>query len=303
MTALVTGSKGFIGQWLYDYLEGLGHEVVGDRHRDPDFDIRKDSQVGQLVHTTDPDWVFHLAAQSFPSVSFVSPQETLATNVIGTCNLLEAIRKHAPTARMLFVSSSSVYGGSDIHLTEDLPLHPLSPYAASKAAAEILCEEYEASYNLHVVIVRLFGTTGPGKVGDAIGDFCQRLAKGESPLRVGNLSTRRDLTDVRDVVRALVSIMWALDGPTWRDRLKLNICQGTAYQMEDLLTQLVKLAGGEINVQVDKSLFRPTDEPLILGDLRKLKRLTGWYPRIPIAQTLEESLQWWKESIAGPRAE
>ncbi len=296
MRALITGSRGFIGDYLYDYLERQGHQVVGDRHLWPHFEIREPEAVDGLLRYARPDWIFHLAAQSFPAVSFREPQLTLETNVTGTANLLEAVRKVAPAARALLVSSSAVYGGGKWTLSENHRLNPQSPYAVSKAAAEMLCRQYSLSYGLDVVIVRLFGTTGPGKEGDAISDFARRIANREAPVRVGNLNTVRDISDVRDVVGALTLVIEKGHcGETY------NVCQGRGYSVRELLGKLLSLSGDRLEVESDPSLLRPSDEPQIIGNTARTRAL-GWEPRITIDQTLKDTFEWWRERTVGHHA-
>lgn len=288
MKALVTGSEGFIGSYLCPYLKEQGHEVIGDRHVIPGFDICDYGQVDRLVALASPDWVFHLAAQSNVTRSWKEPRLTFEVNVIGTLNLLDAVRALAPKARVVLACTSAQYGQYQERITELHPLKPLSPYAVSKAAIDLLGYCYHKSYNLAIIRARIFGTTGPGKTGDAVSDFCRSIASAENPIKVGNLDAIRDLTDVHDTVRALVLLMEKGKPEAY------NICSGKGYRMDEILERLLKLAKREWNVVIDDHLLRPVDEPVIVGNNTKIKRL-GWEPEIPIQRTLGDTLDFWRE--------
>ncbi len=289
MKALITGSKGFIGSYLYTYLGKQGHRVFGDRREIYGFDIRDERAVRDLVTALRPDWVFHLAAQSYPGISFRFPHITLETNILGTLNLLEALRVYRPAARIVLACSSAEYGGGD-HIDEGDPLDPVSPYGVTKLAAEKLGYCYYLSSNLHIIIARIFGTTGPGKKGDVVADFAHRIAEGEDPITVGRLDTVRDITDVRDVIRALVVL-----AETGQPGEAYNICSGQHYVISDILRKMLALAGREWSISVHRALLRPTDEDVIVGNNSKIRAL-GWQPKIPIEQTLKDTLEWWRIS-------
>jgi GDP-4-dehydro-6-deoxy-D-mannose reductase len=258
--------------------------------------------------------VFHLAAVTNVRSSWQARRETLETNVLGTHNLLEAVRLEAPRARVLFVSSSDVYGDAEkgeTPLAEDRPFCVTNPYAYSKAAGEMMCGFYERIEGLDIVIVRQFPHTGPGQAPEFVcADWARqvvRIERGESEpvLRVGNLDVRRDFSDVRDVVEAYVALVRkGQRGEVY------NVCSGKAVALREILDFLVGEAGAAagaratvpvaqavsaahtptIRVEVDPAKLRKTDVPLLIGDNRKIVAETGWSPRILISQTLRDLL-------------
>ena len=269
----------------------------------------------KLVRDVRPDWVFHLAAVSNVRSSWQMRRETLETNVLGTQNLLEAVRLAAPGARVLFISSSDVYGlvgSAEKPLIEEDPVQVINPYAYSKAAGEMMCEFYVKVEGLDIVIARQFPHTGPGQTADFVcPDWARQIVqieRGESEpvIRVGNLDVKRDFSDVRDVVKAYIVLM-----RKGRRGEVYNVCSGKALALREILDFLVgearrvvpftgaprDKAGRQqaIEVQVDPAKLRKTDVPLLLGSNRKLVAETGWSPRIPIEQTLRDLLAYWRE--------
>jgi GDP-4-dehydro-6-deoxy-D-mannose reductase len=321
LSILITGITGFVGGYLAKALarggEGGGKpEVPGvfgtSFPQAPPasaghifhLDLRIECDVRDLVRRVRPDWVFHLAAVSNVRSSWQARRETLETNVLGTQNLLEAVRLEAPQARVLFVSSSDVYGVAEegeAPLAEGRPFRVTNPYAYSKAAGEMMCGFYERVEGLDIVIARPFPHTGPGQAPDFVcADWARqvvRIERGESEpvLRVGNLDVRRDFSDVRDVVEAYVALM-----RKGRRGEVYNVCSGRAIALREILDFLVgeaQVAGGgnteqslTIRVEVDPAKLRKTDVPLLIGDNHKIVGETGWSPRIPIAQTLRDLL-------------
>jgi GDP-4-dehydro-6-deoxy-D-mannose reductase len=334
MNILITGITGFVGGYLAKALARSGEDggmpeapaIFGTSYPQAPpadagniffLDLRVESDVTGIVRRTRPDWVFHLAAVTNVRSSWQARRETLETNVLGTHNLLEAIRLEAPRARVLFVSSSDVYGVAaegDAPLAEDRPFRVTNPYAYSKAAGEMMCGFYERIEGLDIVIVRQFPHTGPGQAPDFVcADWARqvvRIERGDSEpvLRVGNLDVRRDFSDVRDVVEAYVALM-----RKGRRGEVYNVCSGRAIALRDILDFLVGEAGGEgaagatapgahaagvgaahpppaIRVEVDPAKLRKTDVPFLVGDNRKIVAETGWSPLIPIAKTLRDLL-------------
>jgi GDP-4-dehydro-6-deoxy-D-mannose reductase len=332
LNILITGITGFVGGYLARALargeEGGGPEapnVVGTSFPQAPpassgnifyLDLRVEGDVRDLVRRVRPEWVFHLAAVSNVRSSWQARRDTLETNVLGTHNLLEAVRLEAPRARVLFVSSSDVYGVAaegDAPLAEDRSFRVTNPYAYSKAAGEMMCGFYERIEGLDIVIARPFPHTGPGQAPDFVcADWARqvvRIERGESEpvLRVGNLDVRRDFSDVRDVVEAYVALM-----RKGRRGEVYNVCSGKALALREILDFLVGEAGAgaaagtqatspgtrvagaaqtpAIRIEVDPAKLRKTDVPLLIGDNRKIVAETGWSPRIPIAQTLRDLL-------------
>lgn len=245
--------------------------------------------VRQLCDET-PDLVFHLAAQSNVPVSFDDPISTFSTNVLGTINLLEAIRKCSPRARIVIPSSANAYGTvpeDQLPIGETTPLKPSNPYASSKAAQEIVALQYHRAFNLDIVIARCFNILGPGQsTSFAIPAFAAQLgaiARGEQPcvVQVGMLDVERDVVDVDDAGRA-----FALLGERAATGEAYNICTGIGLSMARALDILIELSGLDVRVERDPARLRPAENPRLIGDPAKIREKTGWHPTVPIRETL-----------------
>lgn len=312
---LVTGATGFVGRHLLAALQaGAGRErpivALGQTHeatasgpvetspaiRWRHLDICDGAALASVVSEWNPGEVYHLAARASVAASFEDPAATFQTNAMGTLHLLEALRRHAPDAKLLVVSSAEVYGchaGSP--LREETPLAPANPYAASKAAAEFLAVAYGKAHGLAVVRARAFNHTGPGQEASfVIPSFARQIAlieAGRQPagLSVGNLLARRDFLDVRDVVTAYLSLMaTGVPGEAY------NVCSGQAVSIRELLDGLVALARVGIEVVVDPARLRPIEVAELIGDPTALKALTAWQPQIPMARTMADVLAEWR---------
>ena len=309
MRALVTGADGFVGQWLVRALLEAGDEVIGTMHapapalttldtshaasvRWLQTDIRDAEGTSRTVASARPNIVYHLAAQSSGALSFEKPHDTFQINVAGTLNVLEACRANAPDAAFLFVGSSEVYGAvdeSELPIAETAPPRPHSPYAASKAAAEMYALQYARSGWLRVVATRSFNHTGPGQgPGFVVPGFAKQVASGK-PISHGNLNARRDFTDVRDVVAA-----YRLLAQRGKSATAYNVCSGRAVSMKDVLADLIRIARrtGDIVAQQDPARLRPIDAAVVVGDPAAIKRDTGWEPKIPLDRTLHDVYAW-----------
>jgi GDP-4-dehydro-6-deoxy-D-mannose reductase len=313
---LVTGATGFAGRHLVRALEedkATEFEVYGTSYPDaPEafdkriyyLDLRSEENVAKLVGDIKPDRVFHLAGVSNVRLSWKMRRETIETNVVGTQNLLEAVKQGSPVARVLFVSSSEVYGyggNPGEPLTEEAPFEITSPYAYSKVAGEMLCGFYGRIENLDIVIARPFPHTGPGQSPDFVcSDWARQIAlieRGDSPpvLKVGNLDVRRDFCDVRDVVKAYVLLMKkGRRGETY------NICSGKAISLRKILDLLVKEAavGTLISIKVDPSKIKRIDMPIQVGNNRKISEETDWVLEIQNERTLRDLLSLWRQSLS-----
>jgi GDP-4-dehydro-6-deoxy-D-mannose reductase len=308
MRALITGAEGFIGGHLIRHLKTLDYGVYAsvenpkisgavEADRLIKCDITVAEEVNDAVGISEPDVIYHLAAQSYPTLSWDDPAHTIKVNVLGTTNLFESILKHDINPIVIVACSSAEYGlvtKTEVPVTEDHKLQPLHPYGVSKVAQDLLTYQYYKNNGIRGVRARIFNTTGPGKVKDAVSDFAQRAAlceKGRlTEIVHGNLDAERDITDVRDQVRALQSLEGADFGQAY------NLCSMQAHKIKDLLESLVKLTGGTAKTRADPKLMRPTDEPIILGDNTKIRKKTGWKPTIPIQKTLKDTLDHFRQS-------
>jgi len=292
--ALVTGGGGFVGRHLGEHLRSVGDEVVS---LDLEVDVADPEAIGAAIRAARPDTVYHLAARSHVGQSWELPIEVLRVNVLGTAAVLAAARTLDPPPVVLTVSSAEVYGAVDpgqLPVSESAPLRPLSPYAASKAAAEVLATQAYLGYHQPVVVVRPFNHIGPGQGPSfVVSALAKRIVEAErsgSPqVSVGRLTTRRDYTDVRDVVRAYRSLM--TDGE--RGGI-YNVCSGRDVAVAEVAERLCALAKVEIELVEDPELVRPVDLPVLVGDASKIRGDTGWRPRIPLDQTLADVLAYWR---------
>jgi GDP-4-dehydro-6-deoxy-D-mannose reductase len=294
MRALITGGKGFVGQWLAAHLKDRGDEVAVI---DLETDVADGAAVRRVMHDVRPDAVYHLAAMTHVGESWEHPSQVLRVNVLGTAEILAAARAETPQARVLVVSSAEVYGvvGPDqLPLGEATPTAPASPYAASKLAAEVVSLQAWRGYGQPVVVVRPFNHIGPGQSPNF---FVPAMAKrivearrsGAASLRVGTLTTRRDFTDVRDVVAAYrLLIAEGIPGEVY------NVCSGVDVAMSDVAAQLLALDGADLTLETDPELVRPVDVPVLRGDAALLRAATGWEPQIPLATTLADVLASWE---------
>ena len=232
-----------------------------------------------------PSVIYHLAAQSRPDVSFTDPVRTLQINVVGTTNLLQACAELGLKPLFINASSSAVYGDIDWSTPpdENSPCHPLSPYGTSKLAQEHIVKNFNQMHDIPYVNVRIFNCTGPRKINDFVSDVCRRVVNKEFPLKVGNLDGLRSIVDVRDLVRGLV-LCENIKNET------INLGSDVSHKIGDVL----KLIAGDTPYEVAKYLLRPTDEPIILGNINKAKDLLGWKQEITLEQTITDTLDYWR---------
>jgi len=297
MRALVTGAKGFVGTWLIAHLEAQGDVVVGIDH---EVDVGDADAVRVAVAEAAPDAVYHLAAMAHVGQSWTGPAEVLQVNAVGTLHVLEAARQLPRPPRVLVVSSAEVYGAvpaDRLPVTEEAALAPVTPYAVSKVAAEYLGVQAHLAHGLPVVRVRPFNHVGPGQSpGFVVPALAQRIAaarrSGEPGIKVGNLAARRDLTDVRDVVRAYrLLVEHGVPGEVY------NVCSGRDVGIDEVADRLLALAGADLRLEVDPALARPVDVPVIRGDPAKLHAATGWTPVVDLDTSLEGVLEEWSARL------
>lgn len=317
MRVLITGVTGFAGSHLAELLVADGrfqvygihrtrsglHNIrnVADRLQLLECDLRDPSSVERVLADVRPEWVFHLAAQSFVPSSWTAPYETMDTNVLGQLNLLEAVRKLRLSCRVQVACSSEEYGlvyRHEVPIREEQPLRPLSPYAVSKIAQDFLAYQYHRSYGVDVVRTRAFNHAGP-RQGEpfVISNFAKQIAEMERGLRppvlqVGNLDAQRDFTDVRDIVRAYVlALEHGAPGEVY------NIASGETHIIRSVLESLVAISRVRLEVRTDPARLRPSDVPILLGDASRFRACTGWKPEIPLEQTLRDTLDYWRQMV------
>ena len=299
MKALVTGAGGFVGHHLVAHLRAAGDEVTEtDRHHGGG-DITDLDGMRRLLDTVRPDAVYHLAGWADVGASWKHPHETFAVNAEGTLNVLLAARD-AGAGTVLVVSSADVYGKvaeADLPLTEDSPLRPVSPYAASKVAADFLALQAYLGHDQPVIRVRAFNHLGPGQgEGFVAAALAARIARNEveggDVVPVGNLTPRRDFTDVRDVVRAY-RLLVEKGGPGE----VYNICSGRDVAVQDVADRLLSMASKPMRLETDESLFRPIDVAVHRGSNERIRAATGWSPEIPLEQTLVDLLDDWRTRV------
>ncbi len=311
---LITGVTGFAGSHLVDYLltrndcqifgilrwrsrtENVEHFL--DKITMLECDLRDATSTRDTLEKVRPEWIFHLAAQSFVPTSWIAPTESLTTNLLAQVNIFEAVRHMGLKCRIQLACSSEEYGmvyADEIPIRETNPLRPLSPYAVSKVAQDLLGYQYWMSWKVDCVRTRGFNHEGPrrGPVFVA-SDFAKQIAdieKGRKPpvLSVGNLQSKRDFTDVRDMVRAYwLALEKCEPGEVY------NICSGKAWSIQQVLDQLLGLTKTKIEVRRDPARLRPSDVPVLQGDASKFQQATGWEPSIPFEQTLRDMLEYWR---------
>ncbi|TAN40168.1 MAG: SDR family oxidoreductase [Nitrospirae bacterium] len=319
MKVLITGVTGFVGSHLAEYILNLneGHDIYGlCRWRSPkdnlinvynkikllEADLCDLSALTRHFRAVRPDIIFHLAAQSYVLTSFNSPIQTLTANVIGTTNLLEAVRLSDIDPVIHICSSSEVYGQvteADLPITEACPFRPASPYAVSKVGEDMVGLQYWLSYKIKTIRTRMFTHTGPRR-GDvfAFSAFAKQIAAAELGLkepvvRVGNLNSVRTICDVRDAVKAY----WIMVN-TCKPGEVYNIGGNQTVTIGDGLQKLLGFARTKLEVRVDPELLRPSDVTLQIPSTEKFQKETGWKPEIPLEKTLLDILDYWREELS-----
>lgn len=307
----ITGATGFAGRHLMSILPSSENSVYGATYPQPPhpsekniclLDLRSERDVFEAVKSARPEWVFHLAAVSNVRQSWERKKETMETNVMGTFFLFEAVKKFASEARILFVSSSDVYGflpgaegAAARPFSEDDPFQLVSPYALSKFGGELMAGFYRRCDGLDVVIARPFPHAGPGQSSDFVcSDWARQIIQiergsQEPVIRVGNSDVLRDFTDVRDTVRAYILLL-----EKGKAGEVYNVCSGRGTALHEILGILLSSATRDVRVEQDPERLRKVDIPHLVGDNRKIRAETGWEPRIPLERTLADILDYWR---------
>ncbi|MCK4495303.1 MAG: GDP-mannose 4,6-dehydratase [Candidatus Aminicenantes bacterium] len=318
MRVLITGITGFAGSHLADYIlenhpdvrlyglvrwrsrmENILH--IQEKIELFEADLKDIVSLRKSLAEIKPDRIFHLAAQSFVPFSWKCPAETFAINAIGQINLFEAILSLGLSPKIQVAGSSEEYGlvnSDEVPMREENPLRPLSPYAVSKVAQDFLAWQYFKSYGLRTVRTRGFNHTGPRR-GEVFicSNFAKQIAeiekkKKEPVIFVGNLEAKRDFTDVRDTVRAYwLSLEKGEEGEVY------NIGKGKTCSMKEVLDILLSKSKVHVKIEVDSKRLRPSDVPVLLSDCTRFRKLTGWEPKIPFSQSLQDLLDYWRERV------
>jgi GDP-4-dehydro-6-deoxy-D-mannose reductase len=294
MKVAVTGARGFVGPHLVGHLEACGDEVLSlDRHGPDSFDVTDAAAVHERLDAARPEVVYHLAALSHVGESWKSPAASFRVNAEGTLNVLRTCTE-LKTERVIVVLSSEEYGRvaeADLPLTEESPLRPVTPYGAAKAAADLLALQAFLGDGLGAIRVRPFSHTGPGQSARfVVPALAARIARAErdqiEQIPVGSLDAVRDLTDVRDVVRA-----YRLVAERGEPGAVYNVCSGTGVSVQEIADRLLARATRRIRLVTDPELVRPVEVPRLVGSNALLTAATGWVPEIPLEQTLLDVLQ------------
>lgn len=305
--ALITGIEGFVGGHLCHYLQNLGWEVAGIHLNPPPAglnaelfcaDICDFDRLKSVLEQTRPEWIFHLAGVSSVAEAEKNPVPVYEINTIGTLKLLLAVHQLMLPCRILFVSSADVYGRGEAPHSETDPVAPLTVYARSKHLAEQLCRLYYQVWGMDIVIVRPFSHTGPGQAPRFVfAKVAHHIAlaeqgRAEPVLKMGDLSVRRDYTDVRDVVRAYVlALENCISGETY------NITSGNAIRLRDGVELMLRMSRVPVEVRSGATEIRPYDIPYLSGSAEKFRRITGWQPEIPLEQTLADLLEYYRQRV------
>jgi GDP-4-dehydro-6-deoxy-D-mannose reductase len=295
--AYLTGGTGFVGAWLLRHLADAGDTALAPG---PEVDVTDLALVIADLRAARPDVVYHLAALTHVGRSWSDPSETFRVNAMGTLNVLEAATRCEVPPVVVLVSSAEVYGPArdGTPLDEHAELRPVTPYAASKVAAEFLGLQAFLGRGLRVICARPFNHVGPGQADDfVVAALACRMVEAElgklETVRVGNLAASRDFTDVRDVVRAyrLLATSGIAGEP-------YNVCSGKAISIAALAEQMAALLSCEVKLVEDPALFRPVEVPVLLGDCSKLASATGWHPEIELTKTLADVVEYWRRRLA-----
>jgi GDP-4-dehydro-6-deoxy-D-mannose reductase len=300
MRVLVTGAGGFVGSHLADYCAAQDADVVGITRQQ--VDLLEADAVRELIGRVSPERVFHLAAEASVSRSWETPASVVEHNVSTTLNVLEAVRAEAPGAVVLVACSGEEYGPpEEVPVRESHPLRPQNPYATSKAMTDLLAGFHADAYGLNVVRTRAFNHAGPRQSDTyVVASFARQIAEAEASLpddgraliMHGNAETRRDFSDVRDVVRAY----WLVAERGTPD--VFNVCSGRSTSVSDILSRLAAHSSLEVEGRVDPARLREGEVMEIRGSHDKLTEATGWQPEIDLDQTLRDTLDWWRERVA-----
>lgn len=319
MKVLVTGAGGMVGSHMVELLAEQGYDVLGTYYKPTinineinssikmmECDVRYYQSVFRIINDFKPEQIYHLAAQSYPTVSWNHPQATIDTNINGTINVYEAIKAVRTVdpdydPMVVMACSSAEYGQTlneleNPYVKETDELKPLHPYGVSKVGQDLLSFQYFINDHIRCIRVRIFNSTGTRKINDVTSDFTKRAIEAEKSgiwkLRVGNLETKRAIMDQRDLVNGLMLLAEkGIPGEVY------NLSSEYCYQMKDIVTMIEELLGHKFDIEIDPTLLRPSDEKIIIGNVDKLKKDTGWFQRIEMKQTVADMLAYWRKVL------
>lgn len=310
--ALIIGAAGFVGPYLAAqlsdecemqvYATKLSHEALRNIKAEVyNLNILNKEEIVDLLYKIRPDYIFHLAAQSSVAVSWKNPGLTIDVNIKGSVNVMDAVRELYYKPRVLLIGSGEEYGHilpGETPICEDNHLRPGNLYAATKVCQNMIAKIYTTAYDMELVMVRAFNHIGPKQAPIfVVSEFCKQIVEIEKGLKepvimVGNLKAMRDFTDVRDVVRAYALLaQYGKAGETY------NVGSGHALEIRQILDLIISLSNVSVEVKVDPNKIRPVDVPIIEADTTKLRKATGWERRISLEQTIQETLDYWRENI------
>ncbi len=304
MKALITGSEGFVGQYLKNELIENGYEVLCvdaiQSHTSQKIDILDKEMLESYLEHIEVDYVFHLAGQANVGKSWAFPGETFQVNVVGTINLLEAIRKTNPRTRVVLIGSSDEYGilrEKGKNVTEEIQLNPITPYGISKAVQEKVAMLYVQHYDMDICLTRSFNHAGAGQgKGFIFSDFASgiiEVERGKSKcLKVGNLDSARDFTHVKDIVGA-----YRLIAEKGKKGEIYNVGSGKTHTVKDILEQMIAMAKVDIEIEQDRERLRPNDTPVVLCNHSKLTNHTGWVPRYDLEDIIIDVMDYWRSIL------
>lgn len=321
MKVIVTGAGGMVGSHMVELLYKRGDEVIGIWHKNKknieqitlpikfvQCDLRYAQGIDELIMDFLPDQIYHLAAQSYPTVSWVSPTETIDVNINSTINIFESIKKARKyinpdyNPMVVVACSSAEYGETlnqmegkgEVYVKETAQLQPLHPYGVSKVGQDLISFQYFMNDHIRCIRARIFNSTGTRKVNDVTSDFTKRAVEAEKTgiweLRVGNLDTQRAIMDQRDLVKGLMLLAdKGIAGEVY------NISSEYVYRMSEIVSMIEEQIGHKLEIKVDEKLIRPTDEKIIVGDITKIRKDTGWKQDIPLKKTIADMLEYWRK--------
>lgn len=310
--ALIIGAAGFVGNYLIDHIQKNciwsivvtkmpQEKILFDGIEICDLDILDREAIVELLSRVRPDYIYHLAAQSSVGLSWKNPDLTMDVNIKGTIHVLDAIRELDYKPRVLLIGSGEEYGHvkpEEVPIVEDSVLRPGNLYAVTKACQNMVGKIYNDAYDMDIISVRAFNHVGPNQAPlFVVADFCKQVAeieagRREPVMKVGNLSAKRDFTDVRDVVQAYILLMeHGKSGETY------NVGSGEAIQISEILEKIIAMSEVDIRVEIDKSRLRPVDVPIIEADVKKIFDCCGWKKTIDLETTLQETLNYWRENV------